>query len=92
MNKKTLISTLFSITILAQYAVAQDQAEQDQGMCKYAADHMIEIAKQSLTEKSSRPERVEKRRKLVEEWAARLESGEDPCSVYADIQEEATTF
>tara|TARA_R110000782_G_scaffold82663_11_gene162477 strand:- start:950 stop:1135 length:186 start_codon:yes stop_codon:yes gene_type:complete len=61
-------------------------------MCKYGADHMIEIAKQSLNEKSSRPERIEKRRTLVEEWSTRMASGEAPCSVYADIQKEATTF
>jgi len=92
MNNKTLASIFLPMIIFVQYAVAQDQTEQDQDMCKYAADHMIEVAKQSLTDKNSRPERTEKRRKLVENWSARMEDGEDPCNIYADIQKEATNF
>lgn len=53
---------------------------------------MIEFAKQALKEPRSRPERVEKRRKLLEEWDRRLKQGEDPCAVYMDIQKAATTF
>lgn len=92
MIKKLLLSVSIPVLAIAQGAIAQGQTEQDRAICKYGADHMIETAKQSLNEKSSRPERVEKRRKLVEEWVARMENGEDPCSVYADIQKEATTF
>ncbi|MGB1139318.1 MAG: hypothetical protein ACPG1A_00380 [Halioglobus sp.] len=73
-------------------SVAQERSEQEQAVCKFSADHMIEIAKQSLKEQSSRPERIEQRRKLVEEWTRRMESGEDPCSVYSDIQKAAATF
>ena len=73
-------------------SVAQERSEQEQAVCKFSADHMIEIAKQSLNEKSSRPERIESRRKLVEDWTRRMESGEDPCSVYSDIQKAAATF
>lgn len=61
-------------------------------MCRYGADHMIKFAKQSLSEPTSRPERIEKRRKLVENWSSRLEKGEDPCLVYEDIQKTSTTF
>jgi len=97
MIRKPLVSVFFSMMALAQAGVAQDGvgnnlAEQDRGMCRYAADHMIEIAKQSLSERSSRPERIDNRRKLVEDWVARMDSGEDPCAVYADIQKEAATF
>lgn len=60
--------------------------------CRYGADHMIEIAKQSLLEPTSRPERIAKSRKLVEEWLTRLDQGEAPCLVYIDIQKAATTF
>ncbi len=60
--------------------------------CRYGVDHMIQFAKQSLSEPTSRPERIEKRRKLVEDWSSRLEQGENPCSVYMDIQKAATTF
>ena len=67
--------------------------EQDKIMCKYAADHMIQVAKESLgADKNSRPERTEKRRKLAEEWSSRMEAGEDPCKVYEDIQKAANTF
>ena len=62
------------------------------GRCRYGAEHMIEFGKQGLTEPGSRPEEVEKRRKLLEEWTRRLEQGEDPCAVYMDIQKAATTF
>lgn len=89
---KIVISVLFQIVIVMQGGFAQAQTEQDKGMCKYSAEHMIEIAKQSLNEKSSRPERIEQRRQLVEEWTSRMQSGEDPCAVYADIQKEAATF
>ena len=60
--------------------------------CRYGADHMIEFAKQSLSEPTSRPERIEKRRKLVEDWSSQLDKGENPCLVYMDIQKAATTF
>lgn len=62
------------------------------GRCRYGAEHMIEFAKQSLTDGRSRPKTIEKRRKLIEEWTARLKRGEDPCVVYLDIQKAATTF
>ena len=89
---RTILTTLL-LAFAGTPAFANDPAPgQDRAMCEYAANHMIELAKQSLEEKSSRPERVEKRRKLVEDWTSRLENGEDPCSVYADIQQAATTF
>ena len=57
-----------------------------------AAEHMIDVGEMALKEKSSRPERVEKRRKLVNGWKQKLAQGEDPCVVYQDIQRAATTF
>ena len=84
----SLIAILISPPCFANETNQQDDAT----MCKYGTEHMIDVARQSLKEKSSRPERIEKRRKLVEEWTARMEQGEDPCTVYADIQQAATTF
>ncbi|MCB1985244.1 MAG: hypothetical protein H6936_05140 [Burkholderiales bacterium] len=69
-------------------ALPDDEA----GRCRYGAKHMIEVGKRSLLEVSSRPARIEKRRKLVEEWSSRLENGDDPCQLYMDIQKAATTF
>lgn len=92
MIKKLLLSIALASLAWSQVSVAQSKTEQEKMMCKYSADHMIEIAKQSLKEKSSRPERIEKRRKLVEDWVKRMEEGENPCSVYADITKEANTF
>ncbi len=69
-------------------ALPDDEA----GRCKYAAEHMIEIGKISLSDTNSRPARIEKRRKLVEEWSSRLNNGDDPCQVYMDIQKAATMF
>lgn len=83
---------LFLVLVSSQSFYVNAQPDQDKVMCKYGADHMIGVAKQSLLEKSSRPERIEKRRNRVEEWISRMESGEDPCAVYADIKKSATTF
>ena len=77
-------------TLWAQNSVTVQDDETK--MCRSGADHMIEFAKQSLSEPTSRPERTEKRRKLVEDWSSRLKKGEDPCLVYIDIQKAATTF
>ncbi len=63
-----------------------------QGQCRYGAEHMIAFGEQALLEASSRPERIAKRRKLVEDWKTRLANNEDPCLIYADIQKAATTF
>lgn len=60
--------------------------------CLMGANSMIDVARQAVAETSSRPERREARRVLLEDWVARLEAGEDPCSVYGDIGQSATTF
>jgi Spy/CpxP family protein refolding chaperone len=62
------------------------------GRCRYGAEHMIEFAKQSLSEPRARPELTEKRRRQVQEWTSRLERGEDPCAVYRDIYKASNTF
>jgi len=66
--------------------------DDEAGRCGYSAEHMIGVAKESLSDLRSRPERIEKRKKLVDDWTSRLDKGEDPCSVYMDIQKAATTF
>jgi len=60
--------------------------------CRMAAQSMIDIARQAVNDQSSRPERREARRLLLEDWVARLSAGEDPCDVYADIGQSSTTF
>ena len=60
--------------------------------CLYGANAMIEVARQAVSDTNSRPERREARRVLMEDWAARLEAGEDPCSVYQAIGASSTTF
>lgn len=78
--------------VWAQSAGPAGLPEDQAGRCRYGAERMIEIAKQSLSEPRVRPERKEKRRKLAEEWSSRLAKGEDPCRVYHDIHKAATTF
>jgi hypothetical protein len=90
--KKVITSVLLPITMLVLSSIASAQTKQDESMCKYSAEYMIDIAKQSLSDKNSRPKRIEKRARLVEQWTSRMESGEDPCAVYADIQKQANTF
>lgn len=60
--------------------------------CLMGANSMIDVARQAVADSSSRPERREARRELLEDWVARLEAGEDPCSVYGAIGQSATTF
>ena len=66
--------------------------DDEAGRCRYGAEHMIAVAKESLDDLNSRPEKMEKRKKLVDDWISRLDKGEDPCGVYKDIQKAATTF
>ena len=87
------IFSLFSLLTTTSWAQNSGAVQDEETkMCRYGADHMIEFSKQSLSEPTSRPERIEKRRKLVEDWSSRIEKGEDPCLVYKDIQKAATTF
>lgn len=86
-------AAIFSFLTATLWAQSSGTVQDDETKrCRYGADHMIEFAKQSLSEPTSRPERIEKRRKLVENWSSRLKKGEDPCLVYIDIQKAATTF
>lgn len=91
MSKKIFL-ILFLVVFLTQSVFTNAQSDQDKKACKYSAEHMIKIAQQSLSEKSSRPERIKKRRALVEEWTSRMKRGDDPCEVYADIQRSVNTF
>lgn len=92
MQWKTRVGTLgICVLLWVPHSVAEPNA-QDAQLCEMGARHMIEVAQQSLRSAQSRPERIEKRRKLVEDWQRRLDKGEDACAVYADIQKAATTF
>lgn len=74
----------------AQNNTATDTPEM--ASCRMAAESMIEVARQAVTDTSSRPERREARRVLMEDWVARLQAGENPCDVYAAIGQASTTF
>ena len=60
--------------------------------CRMAAQSMIDLARQAVNDQSSRPERRESRRVLMEDWVARLDADENPCDVYAAIGQASTTF
>lgn len=77
---------------LAFGGAASSTAADNERACRQGAEYMIEIGRQALANPDSRPERTAKRRKLVEDWDARLRRGEDPCKVYADIHRAATSF
>lgn len=61
-------------------------------VCLFSANAMIDMAREAVSDTNSRPERRESRRVLMEDWVARLERGEDPCSVYEAIGASSTTF
>jgi len=81
-----------SLSALAWCQTAKPLPADQAGRCRHGAEYMIEFAKQGLTDPNSSPRTIEKRRKLIEEWTARLKRGDDPCAVYLDIQKAATTF
>lgn len=91
----TSIAMFYLFSLLPTTLCAQNSGiEQDEEtkMCRYGANHLIEVAKPSLSDPRSRPEQIKKRRKLIEDWSSRLEKGENPCIVYEDMQKAATTF
>jgi hypothetical protein len=71
---------------------AQNLPADEQGRCRIGVEHMIEFGRKGLTDPRSRPELVAKRQRLLDEWSARLARGEEPCRIYLDIQNAATTF
>lgn len=77
---------------LSLAGISGAEATRDERACRQGAEHMIEFGRQALADPNSRPERIAKRRKLVEGWDQRLRRGENPCAVYADIQRAAATF
>ena len=79
---------LSALLVDAQHGLPDDEA----GRCRYGADHMMALARQAVEDPRSRPERSAKRRQLLDDWTSRIEAGEDPCAVYADIQKAATMF
>jgi hypothetical protein len=88
-----------SIVIAALPAAAQERREvapslpaDEAGRSRMGAEHMIAFGRKSLGEARARAGRSERRRRLLEEGETRLQRGEDPCTVYADIQKAATTF
>ena len=94
MNRLIAIFALFTFPALgwAEKPVTVVLPDDEAGRCRYGAEHMIAVAKESLSDLRSQPEKIEKRKKLVDDWTSRLEKGEDPCGVYRDIQKVATTF
>ncbi|MCG8414243.1 MAG: hypothetical protein MI746_08490 [Pseudomonadales bacterium] len=81
-----------AVTGTTSTADVSDSDTPEMQTCRMAAQSMIDLARQAVDEPSSRPERREARRVLMEGWVARLASGENPCDVYADIGQASTTF
>lgn len=85
-----------SVTLLAcsdeGVSVDTSNLSDEARVCLFSANSMIDIAREAASDTNSRPERRESRRVLMEGWVARLEEGEDPCSVYEAIAANSTTF
>lgn len=90
------ILIMLGVTLLAcsDEGVSVDTASlsDEARTCLFSANSMIDIAREAVSDTNSRPERSESRRVLMEDWVARLEGGEDPCSVYAAIAASSTMF
>lgn len=76
----------------SQNLSAMDSDTPEMQTCRMAAQSMLDLARQAVNDTSSRPERRESRRILMEGWVARLADGENPCDVYADIGQASNTF
>ena len=94
MRAATTILCTLALTACSEQGAAVDTANlsPEAQACLMGANAMIDTARQAVADTRSRPERREARRVLLEDWVARLEGGEDPCSVYADIGQSSTTF
>ena len=92
------IISLFSLCALLIMACSPGEdstsiaESEDARTCRRAAEAMIDVAREAVNDTSSRPERREARRELMEGWIAALEAGEDPCVIYGDIGMASTTF
>lgn len=84
--------TSLSLTACSEQSGSAIEESADASACRTGAEYMIDVARQAVADTSSRPERRESRRQLMEDWVARLAAGEDPCAVYADINLASTTF
>jgi len=73
-------------------SINDSQLSETQRLCLFTATAMIDVAQQAVNDPSSRPERRESRRLLVEDWVARLAAGDDPCEVNEAIGQGSTTF
>jgi len=93
---RAAIIIMASVTLLAcsDEGVSVDSANlsDEARTCLLAANSMIDVAREAVNDTRSRPERRESRRVLMEDWVARLEAGENPCTVYEAIGASSTTF
>ena len=89
-----LLPVLASLVLLS--ACSQDDQtaslSEESRACLMAANAMIDTAREAVNDARSRPERRESRRVLMEDWVARLDGGEEPCFVYADIGQASINF
>jgi hypothetical protein len=93
---RALMIFMASITLLAcseeGVSVSSSNLSDEARTCLLAANSMIDIAREAVNDTNSRPERRQSRRVLMGDWVARLESGEDSCSVCDAIGSSSTTF
>jgi hypothetical protein len=93
---RPLVLLLASLALLAcsddSDSIDTSNLSAEASTCLFAANSMIDIAREAVNDTNSRPARRESRRVLMEDWVARLQAGEDPCSVYESIGHSATTF
>ena len=84
----------FGLLACSEQGVSVDTSSlsEESKTCFFAANSMIDMAREAVNDANSRPERREARRVLMEDWISRLEAGEDPCSVYESIGLSSTTF
>lgn len=89
-----ILSAILTLQACSEAGVSVDMSElsDEAKTCLVAANSMIDVAREAVSDTRSRPERRESRRVLLEDWVARLEAGEDPCSVYEAIGSSSTSF
>jgi len=83
---------LLALAAWAPPVGAQGVSPEQSARCREGVVYMIEFGRKALDDPHSRPERTQKRRRLLDEWQSRLDRGEEPCEIYRDIHKSATTF
>lgn len=78
-----ILLIILGLSFLNSYSCAQE-SKMTKEQCLHMAKVMIAEGKRNIA-RSTRPDDVQQWRTLTANWQKRLDDGDAPCAVYADI-------